>query len=107
MKYWKQNGFTVSEPNCADEWMELIWQVGVDYDGYNTTDGLRSLVDELVAMSQKARDCLREGKIYPDPKDEMRFLHDNATMSHFASMDECQAYRNGVRDCIKILEENT
>ncbi len=72
MRYWKKDEVTVCEPDCADEWMELIWQVGVDYDGCNTVKELRSLIDELVEMSQKARRCLEEGKVFPEKKDELQ-----------------------------------
>lgn len=72
MRYWKKGEVAVCEPDCADEWMELIGQVGVDYDGYNTVKELRSLIDELVEMSQKARRCLEEGKVFPEKKDELQ-----------------------------------
>lgn len=42
----------------------MIWAVGVDYDGRSTIKELQDLIDELVEMSQKARACLREGKIF-------------------------------------------
>lgn len=66
MRYWtdEETGMPLCEPNCADEWLHDIWAIGLDYDGYSTVEGLKSLVDELVEMSQKARQCLREGKIY-------------------------------------------
>lgn len=54
------------EPDCADELLFQIWAVGCDYDGENTVDGLKRLIDELVGMSQKARGCLHDGKIYSE-----------------------------------------
>lgn len=54
------------EPDCADEWLQMIWEVGVDYDGCASAQGLRELVNELVEMSQKARNCLRNGRIFPN-----------------------------------------
>lgn len=67
MRVWvdEASGCKMCEPDCADEWLDMIWCLGVDYDGYTTVEGLRSLVDELVEMSQKARRCLQEGKIFP------------------------------------------
>ena len=59
-------------PDSADEWMELIRDVGFDYDGCDTVGSLKCLVDELVVMSQKARECLKEGKIFCDEEEEER-----------------------------------
>lgn len=66
MRYWKdeRTGCNMCEPNCADEWLELIWQVGCDYDGYHSAEDLKSLIDELIEMSQKARDCLSKGILF-------------------------------------------
>ena len=68
MKVWtdKETGQKMCEPDCADEWLHLIWGIGVDYDGYSSAQDLKELVDELVEMSQKARECLRNGKIFSD-----------------------------------------
>lgn len=67
MKYWtdEKTGTPMSEPDCADEWLFNIWALAVDYDGCQTVEELKKLIDELVAMSQSARDCLHDGKIYP------------------------------------------
>ena len=71
MRYWYDKEFKgiVCEPDNTDEWLELIWDVGYNYDGYTTADGLKSLVDELLEMAQKARACLYDGKIF-DNKEE-------------------------------------
>lgn len=54
----------MSEPDSVDEWLRLIWAVGADYDGCYSINSLKELIDELVAMSQKARVCLHEGKLF-------------------------------------------
>ena len=68
MRFWKdeESGCNMCEPDCADEWLHMIWAVGCDYDGYTSAKDLRELIDELVEMSQKARKCLRDGKIFAD-----------------------------------------
>jgi hypothetical protein len=53
------------EPECVDEWLELMWDIGCDYDGYASVRGLKYLIDELVEMSKEARKCLRENKLFP------------------------------------------
>lgn len=37
-----------------DRYCDLIWCLGVDYDGYETPEGLKSLIDELVALAKRA-----------------------------------------------------
>lgn len=68
MRYWidEESGIRMSEPDCCDEWLSMIWMVGVDYDGCSTATELKHLVDELVEMSQKARDCLNNGYLFPN-----------------------------------------
>jgi hypothetical protein len=53
------------EPDCVDEWLWQMWAVAADYDGHNTTESLKHLVDELVKMSKEARKCLKENKLFP------------------------------------------
>lgn len=54
------------EPDCVEEWLELICDIGCDYDGCGTVDSLKGLVDELVEMVYRARKCLKNGDIYVD-----------------------------------------
>ena len=66
MKYWidEQTNCKMCEPDCADEWLFDIWATGFDYDGASTVEDFKLLVKELVYCSQKARDCLWEGKLF-------------------------------------------
>lgn len=68
MKYWidEKSGCKMCEPHCVDEWLFNIWAIGCDYDGYNDVKNLKELIDELVEMSQKARDCLHDGKLFTE-----------------------------------------
>ena len=75
MKYWvdEVTGTKMCEPDCVDEWLFDIWAIGVDYDGYHKTEDLKDLIDELVDMAKKARECLWDGKLFgefgsPDDK---------------------------------------
>lgn len=66
MKFWydAENDVKVGEPDCVDEWLFDIWAIGFDYDGCTTTDELKKLIDELVEMSKKARECLWGGQLF-------------------------------------------
>jgi hypothetical protein len=68
MKFWYDKEFKgiICEPNSADEWLEYLWAIGCDYDGCNSAEDLKKLIDELVKMAQNARKCLLEGKIFED-----------------------------------------
>lgn len=68
MKYWidEESGIRMSEPDCCDEWLSMMWMIGVDYDGCNTVTEFKHLIDELVEMSEKARDCLSDGRLFPE-----------------------------------------
>jgi hypothetical protein len=61
------------EPDCVDEWLWLIWAIGVDYDGCRTEESLKGLIDELIDIANKARECLWENKLFGmfgSPEDE-------------------------------------
>lgn len=66
MKTWidEKSGCKMCDPDCVDEWLFDIWAIGCDYDGYHTAEDLKDLIDELVAMANKARDCLWDGKLF-------------------------------------------
>lgn len=66
MRFWydEENEVKMCEPDCVDEWLFDIWAIGVDYDGCHTTEELKKLIDELVDMSNKARECLWENKLF-------------------------------------------
>lgn len=66
MKHWIYE--KPYEPDSVEEWLEMIWAIGVDYDGYNTVNSLKSLIDEMINMSKKARKCLYENKLFPQTK---------------------------------------
>lgn len=74
MKYWydKECGGIICEPNCADEWLEHIWEIGLDYDGCKTIKDLQELVDELVDISLRARNCLHSGKIFANQEENLK-----------------------------------
>ena len=77
MKYWYDKEFkgVICEPDSADEWLELLWDIGLGYDGCNTVDSLKGLVDELVEISTKARACLDDGKMFKKQEEsEMSLL---------------------------------
>ena len=40
-----------------DEWCQLIIDLGFDYDGCNTVESLKGLIDELVDYAHKAIIC--------------------------------------------------
>ena len=74
MKHWydEQTGYMFCEPSCTDEWLWYLWAIGADYDGCHNAEDLKKLIDELVDMAQKARQCLYDGKIFCDEEDDYK-----------------------------------
>ena len=75
MKTWtdEKTGIKWCEPDCVDEYLYDIWAIGVDYDGCQSEESLKKLIDELVNMAKKARECLWQNKLFGDygsPKSE-------------------------------------
>ena len=66
MRYWKdeETDTNMCEPDCVDEWLWHIWAIGVDYDGCHNAADLKGLVDELVDMANKARECLWTNRLF-------------------------------------------
>lgn len=66
MKRWydEEHDINMCEPDCVDEWLFFIWAIGCDYDGCHNVEDLKKLVDELVDMANKARECLWTNKLF-------------------------------------------
>lgn len=55
----------------------IFGAIACDYDGCRTVDELKDLVDEIIIMSQHARNCLWDNKlfgIHGSPKTEEQIL---------------------------------
>lgn len=50
--------------DSVEGYLEAIFMIACDYDGYNTVDELKLLIDEIVGYANKARVCLKENKLY-------------------------------------------
>jgi phosphoribosylaminoimidazole carboxylase (NCAIR synthetase) len=74
MKHWYDKQFkgVVCEPDCTEEWLELIWAIGFDYDGCHSEESLKGLIDELIEMVQKARRCLYDGKVFVNEEEDLK-----------------------------------
>lgn len=53
-----------------DKYCQLIIDLGFDYDGFNTVDSLKGLIDELVSYAQRAIECDDKGIVYVNGKGE-------------------------------------
>jgi len=53
-----KNGIETPEYAASrlSEWLIVIGDVCVDYDGYSTEEGLKSLIDDILAMTKLAID---------------------------------------------------
>ena len=46
-------------PETVDEWLELICDIAVGYDGCETVESLKELVDEMKKYAVNARKALK------------------------------------------------
>lgn len=78
MRYWYDKEFkgVVCEPDSVDEWLDLLWGVGLGYDGCGTVESLKGLVDELMEMSTKARKCLHDGRLFENREESEKSYRD-------------------------------
>lgn len=53
-----------------DKYCQLIINLGFDYDGFNTVDSLKDLIDELVSYARKAIECDDKEVVYVNGKGE-------------------------------------
>lgn len=98
MRRWydEERDMKMCEPDCVDEWLFDIWAIGCDYDGCHTAKDLKKLVDELVSMANKARECLWERRLFGDhgePKpqtsaDRIRAMSDEE-LAQWVGLDSC------------------
>ena len=66
MRTWinDQDVHKMCEPDCVDEWLSDIYNIGYDYDGYRDAKNLMEIIDELLEMVHKAQDCLWHGQLF-------------------------------------------
>ena len=119
MRYYydKEFGGNVCEPNCVADYLFYIWAIGHDYDGYETVEGLKSLVDELVDYANNARELLDKGEYYseenpaPEPKTNYERIKamsvDEMTDVICECMDRCTDDLNGYEAVLAWLESET
>ncbi len=55
-----------------DKYCQAIIDFGFDYDGFNTVDSLKGLIDELVSYAQRAIECDDKGVMYVDSEGRHR-----------------------------------
>lgn len=65
MRRWKDEKLgNCCEPDCVDEWLCDLIDIGFDYDGCGTVESLQGVIDELVEIARQARKCLWENKLF-------------------------------------------
>lgn len=51
-----------------ERYLELIYDLGYDYDGFNDVDSLKGLIDEMCRLASLGRACNVTEPIYVDAK---------------------------------------
>ena len=70
MKTWidKETGIPDSKPDAVDEYLNMIFAIGVDCDGCYTVEKLKSIINEMVSLASDARVALEENRLYGELK---------------------------------------
>ena len=50
---WIAPDVTVTSSNAYSDSLQIIHDLCIDYDGFNTVDGLKSLIDDIHAISEE------------------------------------------------------
>ena len=50
---WIAPDVTVTSSNAYSDSLQIIHDLCIDYDGFNTVDGLKSLIDDIRAITEK------------------------------------------------------
>ncbi len=51
--HWIAPDVTVTSSNAYSDSLQIIHDLCIDYDGFNTVDGLKSLIDDIRAITEK------------------------------------------------------
>ena len=51
--HWIAPDVTITSSNAYSDSLQIIHDLCIDYDGFNTVDGLKSLVDDIRAISEE------------------------------------------------------
>ena len=50
---WIASDVTVTSSNAYSDSLQIIHDLCIDYDGFNTVDGLKSLIDDIRAITEE------------------------------------------------------
>lgn len=73
---WKEESKQLEERiEIMENYFELISDLGYDYDGFNTVENLKSLIDELVKYANLGRVCNTTEPIYINGNKQYNISH--------------------------------
>lgn len=64
--YDEENDYISCKESNAYECFHFIWSVGFDYDGCETVEDLKGLIDDIVASAKDGMKFINDGKITDD-----------------------------------------
>ena len=72
----KENRQLKRQVKIMERYLELIVDLGFDYDGCNTIEGLKGLIDDLVNLASLGRACNTTEPIYVSEEKCWNILHE-------------------------------
>ena len=67
------------ENKIMKKYLQIIYDLGYDYDGCNTVEGLKGLIDELCRLAQLGRDIDDKTTIYSNEDKHYNILGEEIT----------------------------
>ena len=98
--YDKEFGVVGWSPNCANECLHQIWICGTIYNEVESSSGLKNIIDNIIDLSQDARQFISEGKISKDDPEVKK----EETETYKSARKEEQADMNSMYRCRQCKE---
>lgn len=72
----EENAELKRQIEIMEKYLELIVDLGFDFDGCNTVESLKALIEELVHLASLARACNTTEEIYFNGDKKYNILHE-------------------------------
>ena len=93
--YDKESGMVFTSPNCVEDCLHNIWEHGIIYEDFQSSEGLKNIIDNIVDLSQDARQFISEGKMIRDDPDVKKEEIETYELAHRQEQTDINSGRWG------------
>ena len=80
--YDKESGMVFASPNCVEDCFHNILEYCIIYEDFQSVEGLNNIIDNIVDLSQDARQFISEGKMTRDDPDVKKEETETYELAH-------------------------